>query len=75
MDATRVLLEEGRSNADPVDQMGWTPLHRCCQEKMPENALGNKKKVEGEEGRHRLSEYTIVARLTFYDLESQNIVD
>ena len=48
VDATRVLLEEGKASPDVVDLMGWTPLHRCCQEKMPENALGPKKKPAAE---------------------------
>lgn len=30
-----LLLTKGKSKADMGDKSGWTPLHRCCQEKPP----------------------------------------
>ena len=41
-----VLLNKGKAKAEVKDQDGWTPLHRCCQEKPPEP---KKKKKPGEE--------------------------
>ena len=41
-----MLLNKGKAKAEVKDQDGWTPLHRCCQEKPPET---KKKKKPGEE--------------------------
>jgi len=43
-DVARVLVEDGGARANVVDAEGWTPLHRCCQERPPE------KKKEGDSG-------------------------
>ncbi len=35
VEATRTLIEKGRAKANVADEEGWTPLHRCCQERPP----------------------------------------
>lgn len=43
-EACRVLVEKGGAKGGVADREGWTPLHRCCQEKPPPM----KKKKKGE---------------------------
>ena len=40
------MLNKGKAKVEVKDQDGWTPLHRCCQEKPPEP---KKKQKPGEE--------------------------